>query len=82
MGSPPGSPYAVSVELMITMMFSAMSTSSQGAGHLAGPHSSVQRHPRPLGRTNNIRFQRCRVRAAGTPFPATGCFNPARVGVF
>ncbi len=32
MGSPPGSPYAVSVELMITTIFSAWSTSLQGRG--------------------------------------------------
>ena len=76
MGSPPGSPYTVSVELMITMMFSAMSTSSQGAGHLAGPHSSVQRHPRPLGRTNNIRPQRRRGAPQAHPSRPPGQADP------
>ena len=60
MGSPPGSPYAVSVRLMTTTIFSASSTSLQGAVRLVGPYSPVQRQPPPLGRTNNIRSQRCR----------------------
>ena len=48
MGSPAGSPYSVSVELRITTIFSAWSTSLHGTGRLAGPHSSVHRQPRPL----------------------------------
>ena len=60
MGSPPGSPYAVSVELMITTMFSAWSSSLQGAVHTGRPPSPVQRQPRPIGRKINIRPQRRR----------------------
>ena len=60
MGSPPGSPYAVSVELRITTIFSAWSTSLQGVAHTGRPPLPVQRQPRPLGRTNNIRPQRRR----------------------
>ena len=60
MGSPPGSPYAVSVELMITTMFSAWSSSLQGVAHTGRPPLPVQRQPPPIGRTNNIRPQRRR----------------------
>ena len=57
-GSPPGSPYAVSVELMTTMLFSAWSTSMQSAAHTGRPPSPVQRQLRPIGRKINIRPQR------------------------
>lgn len=73
MGSPAGSPYSVSVEQMITTMF------SEGCQMRAGrwPTPSTDRSDHN-GTASDHRP--CRVHAAGTPFPSTGSFNPTEIG--
>jgi hypothetical protein len=72
----PGSPYAVSVELRITTIFSAWSTSLQGVAHTGRPPLPVQRQLRPIGRTNNIRPQRRRSAPQARPSRPPGRADP------